>query len=84
VSVLLKSAFANYEKIVDSIDWQSHEVKFVFDPNYNEKGVSSYLKNLILQYYFHFIYLQETMILVCEDITSSIYHKQDVGFTRSI
>ena len=37
VSVLLKSAFANYEKIVDSIDWQSHEEKFVFDLDYDKK-----------------------------------------------
>ena len=32
-----------------------------------KKGVSTFLKNLILEYKFHFVDLQETMIANCED-----------------
>jgi hypothetical protein len=32
-----------------------------------KKGVASYLKNLIFQYSFHFIGIQETMICDCDD-----------------
>jgi hypothetical protein len=32
-----------------------------------KKGVASFLKNLIYQYSFHFIGLQETMIKDCDD-----------------
>jgi hypothetical protein len=37
MSVLLKSAYADDEKSMDFIDWQSYEMKFVFDPSYDEK-----------------------------------------------
>jgi hypothetical protein len=37
MSVLLKSAFADDEKSMDFIDWQSYEMKFVFDLGYDEK-----------------------------------------------
>lgn len=40
-----------------------------------KRGVSIYLKNLILQYHFDFIGLQETMVQNCE---SSLLRKFDI------
>ena len=44
--------------IVDGLFWNCRGLK--------KKGVSTYLKNLIFQYGFDFIGLQETMIEECE------------------
>lgn len=35
VSVLLSSAFSDDDESMESIDWKSHEPKFVFDPDYD-------------------------------------------------
>jgi hypothetical protein len=45
--------------IVQGLIWNCRGLK--------KKGVSTFLKNLILEYKFHFIGLQETMIADCEN-----------------
>ena len=54
--------------VVQGLIWNSRGLK--------KRGVSTFLKNLILEHKFHFIGLQETMIAECED---SLLRKFDVN-----
>jgi len=53
--------------VVQGLIWNSRGLK--------KRGVSTFLKNLILEHKFHFIFLPETMIAECED---SLLTKFDV------
>lgn len=54
--------------VVQGLIWNCRGLK--------KKGVSTFLKNLILEFKFHFVGLQETMIENCED---SLLRKFDLN-----
>lgn len=58
-SLRLKKKIKKTMMNIQGLIWNCRGIK--------KKGVSTFLKNLILEYKFHFIGLQETMIADCND-----------------